>query len=62
MRRHLTGWPARLAPHLVFLVPELLMAAGPFVISSIARTMCSVATWTTAYAASSRPSARGWAI
>jgi uncharacterized protein YqhQ len=37
MRRHLTGWPARLAPHLVFLVPELLMAAGPFVISSIAR-------------------------
>ena len=37
MRRHLTGWPARLAPHLLFLVPELLAAAGPFVIASIAR-------------------------
>jgi len=37
MRRHLNGWPARLAPHLIFLVPELLVAAGPFVISSIAR-------------------------
>lgn len=37
MRRHLNGWPARLAPHLLFLVPELLVAAGPFVISSIAR-------------------------
>ena len=37
MRRHLTGWPARLAPHLLFLIPELLIAAGPFVISSVAR-------------------------
>jgi uncharacterized protein YqhQ len=37
VRRHLTGWPARLAPHLVFLVPELLVAAGPFVITSDAR-------------------------
>jgi uncharacterized protein YqhQ len=37
MRRRLTGWPARLAPHLVFLIPELLMAAGPFVIASVAR-------------------------
>jgi len=36
MRRHLNGWPARLAPHLFFLVPELLVAAGPFVITSIA--------------------------
>ncbi|HLE88791.1 MAG TPA: DUF1385 domain-containing protein [Candidatus Limnocylindria bacterium] len=38
MRRGLSGWPARLAPHLPFLVPELLMAAGPFVIvSTVAR-------------------------
>ena len=37
MRRRLTGWPARLAPHLLFLIPELLIAAGPFVISSVAR-------------------------
>ena len=37
MRRHLTGWRARLAPHLLFLIPELLAAAGPFVITSIAR-------------------------
>jgi uncharacterized protein YqhQ len=37
MRRRLTGWPALLAPHLVFLIPELLMAAGPFVISTVAR-------------------------
>ena len=37
MRRRLNSWPARLAPHLVFLVPELLAAAGPFVIASIAR-------------------------
>jgi uncharacterized protein YqhQ len=29
--------PVRLAPHLLFLVPELLMAAGPFVITSVAR-------------------------
>ena len=37
MRRLLTSGPsrrARLAPHLVFLIPELLMAAGPFVISA----------------------------
>ena len=37
MRRHLTGWPARLAPHLLFLIPELLMAAGPFVIGTVSR-------------------------
>ena len=37
MRRHLSRWPARLAPHLVFLIPELLVAAGPFVIISVAR-------------------------
>ena len=37
MRRHLTGWPARLAPHLLFLVPELLIAAGPFVIGAVSR-------------------------
>jgi uncharacterized protein YqhQ len=37
MRRRLTGWPAHVAPHLVFLIPELLMAAGPFVITSVAR-------------------------
>jgi uncharacterized protein YqhQ len=37
MRRRLTGWPAQLAPHLVFLIPELLMAAGPFVIAAVAR-------------------------
>jgi len=34
MRRPLSGWPARLAPHLVFLIPELLMAAGPFVVTA----------------------------
>ena len=37
MRRHLTRWPAHVAPHLVFLIPELLMAAGPFVITAVAR-------------------------
>ena len=37
MRRVLTGWRARVAPHLLFLVPELLVAAGPFVITSVAR-------------------------
>ncbi len=37
MRRRLAGWPAQLAPHLVFLIPELLMAAGPFVIQTVAR-------------------------
>ncbi|MEX0710555.1 MAG: DUF1385 domain-containing protein [Chloroflexota bacterium] len=37
MRPHLTGWRARLAPHLLFLVPELLSAAGPFVIAAVAR-------------------------
>lgn len=35
MRRRLTGWPVRLAPHLVFLIPELLIAAGPFVIQNV---------------------------
>jgi uncharacterized protein YqhQ len=35
MRRPLTGWPARLAPHLIFLIPELLIAAGPFVIQTV---------------------------
>jgi uncharacterized protein YqhQ len=34
--RRLTGWRARLAQHLLFLVPELLVAAGPFVITSAA--------------------------
>src|SRR2546422_8616142 len=37
-RRRPPRWPARLAPHLVFLVPELLVAAGPFVITSTTRT------------------------
>jgi uncharacterized protein YqhQ len=37
VRRRLPPWPARLAPHLIFLVPELLVAAGPFVITSTAR-------------------------
>lgn len=37
MRRHLTGWPARVAPHLLYLIPELLVAAGPFVIQAVAR-------------------------
>lgn len=37
MRRPLIRWPRRLAPHLFSLVPELLMAAGPFVITSVAR-------------------------
>jgi len=35
MRPRLTGWRALLAPHLLFLVPELLMAAGPFVIQTV---------------------------
>jgi len=29
-------WPAHLAPHLLFLIPELLMAAGPLVVASLA--------------------------
>ena len=37
MRRQVSGWRALLAPHLVFLIPELLMAAGPFVIQTVAR-------------------------
>lgn len=37
MRRPLTAWPRRLAPHLFSLVPELLMAAGPFIITSVSR-------------------------
>jgi uncharacterized protein YqhQ len=35
MRRRLTGWPARLTPHLLFVIPELLIAAGPFVIETV---------------------------
>ncbi len=35
MRRRLTRWPAHLAPHLLFLIPELLMAAGPLVIGAV---------------------------
>jgi uncharacterized protein YqhQ len=35
MRRRLAGWPARVAPHLLFLLPELLVAAGPFVITTV---------------------------
>jgi uncharacterized protein YqhQ len=34
-RRTPAGWPARLIPHLVFLIPELLIAAGPFVITAV---------------------------
>jgi uncharacterized protein YqhQ len=30
----LTGWPALFAPHLFFLIPELLIAAGPLVIAA----------------------------
>ena len=35
MRPRLSGRRALLAPHLLFLVPELLMAAGPFVIQTV---------------------------
>ena len=35
MRRRLNRWPARTAPHLFFLIPELLMAAGPLVIAAV---------------------------
>jgi hypothetical protein len=35
MRRRLTRWPTHLAPHLLFLIPELLMAAGPLVIGAV---------------------------
>ena len=35
MNRPSPRWPAHLAPHLVFLIPELLMAAGPLVIASM---------------------------
>jgi len=31
----LPGWPALVAPHLFFLLPELLIAAGPLVIGSV---------------------------
>jgi len=37
MRPRLTHWAPRLAPHLLFLIPELLMAAGPFVITTTAK-------------------------
>jgi len=37
MSRHLNGRTARLLPHLLFLIPELLMAAGPFVITAVTR-------------------------
>jgi uncharacterized protein YqhQ len=33
-RRLRAGWAARLTPHLLFIVPELLIAAGPFVITT----------------------------
>ena len=33
-----TRWPALLAPHLFFLVPELLIAAGPLVIAAVTDT------------------------
>jgi uncharacterized protein YqhQ len=36
MRRRQSRWPAHLAPHLVFLIPELLIAAGPLVIGAVA--------------------------
>ena len=35
MRRRLNRWPARTAPHLLFLIPELLIAAGPLVIAAV---------------------------
>src|SRR5688500_20020076 len=35
MRRRPNRWPAHLAPHLLFLIPELLIAAGPLVIGAI---------------------------
>ncbi len=38
MRRPLTRWPAHLAPHLLFLIPELLMAAGPLVVAAVTDT------------------------
>lgn len=38
MRRSPSWWPARLAPHLLFLIPELIMAAGPFVVETVGST------------------------
>jgi hypothetical protein len=35
MRRRLNRWPALAAPHLLFLIPELLIAAGPLVIGAV---------------------------
>jgi len=35
MRRRPNRWPAHLAPHLFFLIPELLIAAGPLVIGAV---------------------------
>ncbi|HEX5867227.1 MAG TPA: DUF1385 domain-containing protein [Beijerinckiaceae bacterium] len=35
MPRRLTRWRAHLAPHLFFLIPELLIAAGPLVIGAV---------------------------
>ncbi|MEA2651005.1 MAG: hypothetical protein QOI85_726 [Chloroflexota bacterium] len=35
MRRRQSRWPAHLAPHLIYLIPELLMAAGPLVIGAV---------------------------
>ena len=38
MRRPVIRWPAHLAPHLLFLIPELLMAAGPLVVAAVTDT------------------------
>ena len=35
MSRRPTGWPALVAPHLLFLIPELLIAAGPLVVAAV---------------------------
>jgi uncharacterized protein YqhQ len=35
--RGAAGWLVRFAPHLLFLIPELLIATGPFVIQTVAR-------------------------
>ena len=39
MRRHLTGWPARFAPHLLFVIPELLGGPDTLMIGNLRLTV-----------------------
>ena len=54
MRRHLSRWPARLAPHLLYLIPELpsdLQSADVIAITLMALVLSFVATLYPSWAA-----------